>query len=181
MTIRQRLQDAIRPSATRSGAALWAKSLLNAVIFFTLFMLGLPWLADRLLPMALPASGALRTGIAAALASAGIAAWVVCLDVFSRKGRGTPLPADAPRRLVTSGLFARSRNPIMSAELMVIWAEALYVGSLGIVLYALLISALAHASVVYVEEPELRRRFGQAYADYCARVPRWLPRLRGTV
>lgn len=69
----------------------------------------------------------------------------------------------------------------MSAELLVIWAEALYVGSLGIGLYALLISALAHASVVYVEEPELRRRFGQAYADYCARVPRWLPRLRGPV
>jgi len=55
----------------------------------------------------LPASGALRTGIAAALAGAGIAAWVACLDVFSRKGRGTPLPADAPCRLVTSGLFAR--------------------------------------------------------------------------
>ncbi len=181
MTLRQRLQDAIRPSATRSSAALWAKSLLNAVIFFALFMLGLPWLADRLLPMALPASGAVRTGLAAALGSAGIVAWVACLDVFSRKGRGTPLPADAPRRLVTSGLFARSRNPIMSAELLVIWAEALYVGSLGIGLYALLISALAHASVVYVEEPELRRRFGQAYADYCARVPRWLPRLRGTV
>lgn len=177
--LRERLQGAIRPSATRSGAALWAKSLLNAVLFFTIFMLALPWFFDRLLPMALPAPGALRTGLATALASAGIAAWIACLDLFSRKGRGTPLPADAPRRLVTSGLFARSRNPIMTAELLVIWAEALYVGSLGIGLYALLISALAHASVVYVEEPELCRRFGQAYEDYCARVPRWLPRLGG--
>jgi protein-S-isoprenylcysteine O-methyltransferase Ste14 len=176
--LRERLQEAIRPSVTRSGVALWAKSALNGVIFFAIFMLALPWLFDRLLPLALPVPGNLRTWIAAVLAGTGIAAWIACLDVFSRKGMGTPLPADAPRRLVVSGLFARSRNPIMSAELLVIWAEVLYVGSLGVGLYAVVISALAHASVVYVEEPELRRRFGQAYEDYCGSVPRWLPRLR---
>ena len=169
----------IRPSATRSGVAIWAKSLLNALLFFSIFMLALPWLSNRLLPMALPPPGALRTGLAAVLATAGIAAWMTCLDVFSRKGRGTPLPADAPRVLVTSGLFALSRNPIMSAELLVIWAIALYVGSLGVGLYACVISALAQVSVVYVEEPELRSRFGEDYEDYCARVPRWLPRLGG--
>jgi protein-S-isoprenylcysteine O-methyltransferase Ste14 len=157
---------------------LWAKSLLNAVLFFSIFMVALPWLSDRVLPMALSPAGALRKGLAAALAGVGIAGWIACLDLFSRKGRGTPLPADAPRRLVTTGLFARSRNPIMTAELMVIWAEAVYLGSVGVTLYALAISALAHASVVYVEEPELHRRFGQPYEDYCARVPRWLPRLR---
>ncbi len=67
----------------------------------------------------------------------------------------------------------------MTAELLVVWAEALYIGSLGVGLYALLFSALAHVSVVFVEEPELQRRFGRAYEDYCARVPRWFPRLRG--
>ena len=29
-----------------------------------------------------------------------------------------------------------------------------------------------------VEEPGLRRRFGAEYEEYCARVPRWLPRVR---
>jgi len=178
MTLRQSLQDAIRPSETRSTAALWAKSLLNAVLFFSVFMLALPWLAHYLLPFPLPIPKGPRTWIAVVLFVAGIAIWLACLDTFSRQGRGTPLPVDAPRQLVTGGLFSFTRNPIMVGELLVIWTEALYFASLGIFLYAAAISLLAHLSIIYVEEPELRRRFGQPYEEYCRTVPRWLPRLR---
>lgn len=177
MTIGETLQRAIRPSKTRSTAALWAKSLLNAVLFFAIFMLALPWLAHTLAPMPLAGAPDLRAWIAGALGLAGIAAWAACLDIFSRKGRGTPLPADAPSKLVSTGLFARMRNPIMTGELAVVWAEAIYVASLGILLYAAVLTAAAHAMVVYVEEPELRKRFGAAYEDYCRLVPRWVPRI----
>lgn len=64
----------------------------------------------------------------------------------------------------------------MAAELCVIWAVALYVGSLGVGVYAGAITALSHWLVVGVEEPELRRRFGEDYDAYCERVPRWIPR-----
>jgi len=175
MRVREALQRAIRPSTTRSTAALWAKSLLNAVLFFGIFMIALPWLAHYLLPTELPLPSVLRSWLAGALALGGIAAWVACLDIFSRQGRGTPLPADAPRLLVTTGLFRRMRNPIMAAELAVIWAGALYLSSLGITLYAILITIAAHMSVVLVEEPELRKRFGESYAEYLRDVPRWLP------
>jgi protein-S-isoprenylcysteine O-methyltransferase Ste14 len=178
MTVREALQRAIRPSTTRSTPALWTKSLLNAALFFALFMLALPALAQRLLPQALPLPGLLRRGLAGVLAVAGVAIWLVCLDHFSRVGRGTPLPADAPRQLVTTGLFDRIRNPIMAGELLVIWAIALHLATLGVVLYAAAISLVAHAAVVHVEEPELRARFGAAYEAYCRRVPRWLPRRR---
>lgn len=140
-------------------------------------MLALPWLAHHLLPMRLPFPAPLRTWVAGVLAIVGIGAWIVCLDTFSRRGRGTPLPADAPRQLVTQGLFSRIRNPIMAAELAVIWGEALYLTSVGAIAYATLMTIGAHLLVVYVEEPELRRRFGQSYAEYCQKVPRWLPRL----
>jgi protein-S-isoprenylcysteine O-methyltransferase Ste14 len=177
VTLRTGLKRVIRPSTTRSTAALWTKSLLNAVLFFAVFMLALPWLAHRLLPAPLPFPPALRMWPAVALAVVGIGAWIACLDAFSRLGRGTPLPADAPRRLVTTGLFGRTRNPIMAAELMVIWAEALWIASWGVALYALVTSVVAHLAVVYVEEPELRERFGPEYDDYRRRVPRWIPRL----
>ena len=107
----------------------------------------------------------------------GGAAWLSCLDVFNRRGRGTPLPMDAPRHLVTSGLFARTRNPIMSAELGVILGESIYFVSAGILAYALAMSVLAHLLIVHVEEPELRGRFGESYDRYSQRVPRWLPAL----
>jgi len=179
MTLRASLHRAIRPSTTRNTVAIWAKSLLNAVLFFCIFMVAMPWLAHRVLPITLPIPPTLGAWLAGALALAGIAAWAACLDSFSRKGRGTPLPADAPRHLVTTGLFRHTRNPIMAAELAVIWAEAIYLASLGTTLYALLISVAAHLLVVHVEEPELRERFGQSYEDYCRSVPRWLPRLLG--
>jgi protein-S-isoprenylcysteine O-methyltransferase Ste14 len=156
---------------------LWAKSLLNALLFFSIFMVALPWGAHRILPRTFSLSPLVRTWGAGLLFFGGLAAWAYCLDVFSRSGRGTPLPLDAPRKLVTRGLFNIVRNPIMSAELSVIWAEALYFASLGILVYAAVISLTGHLLVVYIEEPELRERFGESYEAYCRRVPRWLPRL----
>jgi protein-S-isoprenylcysteine O-methyltransferase Ste14 len=39
------------------------------------------------------------------------------------------------------------------------------------------VSVGAHLLVLYVEEPELRRRFGECYEAYCREVPRWRPTL----
>ncbi len=93
------LQRGIRESTTRSTAALWSKSLLNALLFFAIFMIALPWGAHRMFPLVVPAPEALRTAIAVPLLVAGVAGWAWGLDVFSRRGRGTPFPLDAPRHL----------------------------------------------------------------------------------
>jgi len=178
MSNRPALQRVIRPSTTRSVAALWAKSLLNAVLFFCIFMVTLPWLAQQLLPRQLPLPPLVGTWLAGGLACVGVVLWGLCLDSFSRHGRGTPLPADAPRYLVQRGPFRFTRNPIMLGELLVIWGVALHLGSLGPCLYAIAITGVAHLAVVRVEEPELRRRFGVEYDDYCRTTPRWLPRFR---
>jgi protein-S-isoprenylcysteine O-methyltransferase Ste14 len=53
---------------------------------------------------------------------------------------------------------------------------ALAWSSIGVLLLFLLAMPLAHAQVVLLEEPLLRKRFGEAYVDYCRRVPRWIPR-----
>ncbi|MFQ5700199.1 MAG: methyltransferase family protein, partial [Myxococcota bacterium] len=131
-----------------------------------------------LLPASLSTGAGLRHGFALVLGIAGGLTWLWCLEAFSRHG-GTPLAVDAPRDLVTVGPFAHVRNPIMTGELAVIWAETIAFASLGLVLYAAAISALAHWLVVHVEEPELRARFGERYPSYADAVPRWLPRLRG--
>jgi len=159
-------------------AALWAKSLLNALLFFAVFMLALPWLAHRLLPAAVPLPRPLAALLGGTLFAGGLALWLACLDRFSRRGRGTPFPLDAPRHLVTSGPFAWVRNPIMAAELAVIWGEAIFVASLGVLSYAALVTLVAHVVVVRIEEPELRERFGEQYEAYARRTPRWLPRLK---
>ncbi|MDR4508391.1 MAG: isoprenylcysteine carboxylmethyltransferase family protein [Candidatus Brocadiaceae bacterium] len=168
----------IRPSATRSIVALWCKSLLNALLFFGICMVVLPWVSHRMLPVKLPILSAISTCGGGFFLFAGIAMWIYCLDVFIRRGKGTPLSFDTPRYLVTKGLFGVVRNPIMIAELMVIWGEVMCFASLGILVYAIVISIVAHITVVYVEEPELRERFGKSYENYCKRVPRWIPYLK---
>ena len=169
-----------RPSTTENTGALWAKSLLNALLFFGVFMVALPWVAHTLLPAILPVPFGIRTWGGGGLFAIGVAGWIACLDAFSRQGRGTPLPTDAPSRLVTKGLFSVVRNPIIASELIVIWGEALYAASAGIALYAVAITVGAHLIVVRVEEPVLRKRFGESYEVYCQKVPRWFPKLRAT-
>ena len=168
----------IRPSTTQSTVALWAKSALDTLLFFALCMIVLPWLANWLLPQPVPLPFWPRALVGGVLVVTGITVWVTCLDVFSRRGRGTPFPLDAPRHLVTTGPFAVVRNPIIAAEAAVVWGIALYLSSLGVLLYAVLFSLAGHGAVVYLEEPELRQRFGEQYDAYCRRVPRWFPRSR---
>lgn len=166
-----------RPSTTESTVALWAKSLLGAFVFFGIFMAALPWVFHSLLPWVLPLSPRLGAWGGGVLFVVGVGAWIVGLDAFSRRGRGTPAPTDAPRKLVADGLHGFIRNPIILAELLVIWGEALWFSSVGFIGYAVLMTLYAQWVVVRVEEPELRERFGAAYESYCERVPRWVPRI----
>ena len=127
-----------RSSTTESTVALWAKSLVGAFLFFGIFMVALPWVPHRILSMTLPLPPLLRTLGGGALFVIGVGAWLVCLDAFSRRGRGTPAPTDAPRHLVVDGLHGVIRNPIIAAEMLVIWGEALWFSSLGFITYAVL-------------------------------------------
>jgi protein-S-isoprenylcysteine O-methyltransferase Ste14 len=98
---------------------------------------------------------------------------------FAWTGRGTPAPIDPPRQLVVRGLYRYMRNPMYVGVLLVIVGEAALRRSWRTAEYALAVTAMFGVFVVLVEEPLLRSQFGTAYADYCARVPRWLPRIQG--
>jgi protein-S-isoprenylcysteine O-methyltransferase Ste14 len=126
-------------------------------------------------------SGDERTGVrwlGAAIAAVGTAILLWCARDFARRGRGTPAPYDPPVALVTSGLYQRSRNPMYVGVVAMIVGQAAWFGSTSVLIYALAIAIAFHARVVLVEEPRLKALFGAAYADYCAYVPRWLPRVR---
>jgi hypothetical protein len=82
-----RMKRIIRPSATSSTLALYAKSVLNACLFFAIFMVGLPWVACHLAPMSVPVPSWLRAPAGVTLGVIGIGVWLWCLDVFSRCGR----------------------------------------------------------------------------------------------
>lgn len=77
--------------------------------------------------------------------------------------------------LVTSGPFARVRNPIFAAMIPTSLGLVLLVPNLVAVIgFAALFLALELQTRV-VEEPYLRRVHGAAYADYASRAGRFLP------
>ncbi len=95
---------------------------------------------------------------------------------FAWTGRGTPAPLDPPRRLVIRGLYRYVRNPMYVGVLLVIVGEAVLRRSWQTCEYAAAVATMFAVLVVLMEEPLLRSQFGAAYSDYCADVPRWLPR-----
>ncbi len=111
------------------------------------------------------------------LFAAGIGIYAWCLWDFAAFGRGTPLPVDAPRKLVVRGLYRYVRNPMYLGVLAVIAGWAVLYRSAGLALYLVILWALFHAFVLFYEEPALARLFGAEYAAYRMQVGRWLPRL----
>ena len=71
----------------------------------------------------------------------------------------------------------RQRQCITSVLLM-LFAEAALLQSLPIALW-MLVFFIAHAIYFPLsEEKGLKKRFGDDYREYCAHVPRWIPKLR---
>ncbi len=105
----------------------------------------------------------------------------VLLDSFARfaiQGLGTPAPIAPPQHLVITGLYRFVRNPMYVAVLLLIFGQGLLFGSVGLLEYGIVIWLGFFAFVVLYEEPTLRRKFGAEYEEFCAEVPRWIPRLK---
>ncbi len=109
---------------------------------------------------------------------AGLAVLISAFARFVGEGLGTPMPAAAPTRLVVGGLYRYVRNPMYVAVLAIIIGQALLLGQLGLLLYAVVVWLGPAAFVRWYEEPVLLERFGKDSEAYRRGVPAWLPRLR---
>ena len=105
----------------------------------------------------------------------GLLGW--CVYLFLAVGQGTPVPWDPPKRFVLGGPYRMVRNPMVLGALTLLAGQALWCQSRTGWAYTVLMAGAVWAFVRFVEEPQLRRRYGQNYTDYCQRVPRWIPRL----
>ncbi|MCL5292390.1 MAG: isoprenylcysteine carboxylmethyltransferase family protein [Actinobacteria bacterium] len=81
--------------------------------------------------------------------------------------------------LLTNGPYAYVRNPMYLTALLL----GLLFGVMSGFWYSLLIWLVAYAfvygQVIPYEEAFLKRKFGREYEEYCRRVPRLIPTLKG--
>ena len=89
-----------------------------------------------------------------------------------------PPPIDAPKRLVTNGVYRYSRNPIYVAVLIAIAGWASLFQAPVLLIYGVVLFALYSFFVQRHEEPHLAREYGDEYTAYIATTARWLPHPR---
>jgi protein-S-isoprenylcysteine O-methyltransferase Ste14 len=111
------------------------------------------------------------------LIAAGTAVVLEAFTRFALQGIGTPAPIFPTRHLVVTGSYRYVRNPMYLAVTSLILGQALLLGNLHLLAYAIIPWLAAHLFVVIYEEPTLRKTYGAEYETYRGHVPRWIPRL----
>ena len=75
-----------------------------------------------------------------------------------------------------SGIYARIRHPRYAGSFLAIVGACLVAATRTTWIVATVWTLLTRIAIA-LEERELRSRFGASYKDYCAKVPRFIPRL----
>ena len=177
MSISLSLVNIIHKAITGSKWLRIVITLMGPVFYFglvALCIIAARWLDDILhLPKLLPAP--LNIFVSVPVLAVGLSLMIWTATLFLRTG-GTPVPFNPPPRLVTSGPYARVRNPMLSGVFIFMSGLGLLLGSISLLFILtplfILVSVL---ELKLVEEPELEKRLGEAYVEYRQRVPMFLP------
>jgi protein-S-isoprenylcysteine O-methyltransferase Ste14 len=106
------------------------------------------------------------------LCLAGLFLLFLSLVSFGRSFR-VGIDTDHPDRLITTGVFAFTRNPIYVAFAFVLLGQFLVFPNWILLVYMVAATWLFHRQVSR-EEEFLRQHYGQQYSEYCSRVRRYL-------
>lgn len=157
------------------------RHLLSIVILpFTMAVLIPGWLARRngiviQAPASVPAM--MMVVVGAALLAIGLTLFASSLRRFASDGDGTLAPWDPPRKFVFTGPYRFVRNPMISGLIIILFGEAAVLRSQPHAMWALTFLAINAIYIPLFEEPQLRRRFGEPYEEYCRHVGRLVPRM----
>ena len=103
---------------------------------------------------------------------------LTAVQEFVTRGGGTPVPFDAPRRLVTTGVYAYVGNPMQLSAVVLLILLGLVVWNPWIAAAGVMAHVYSAGLAGWDEDEDLRGRFGDAWIHYRRGVRRWVPRLR---
>jgi protein-S-isoprenylcysteine O-methyltransferase Ste14 len=180
MSIWDSLAESIRAVAAgdkRGKNFIKAVLPLSLYVLIAVFILASFWV-DRWLAFPVFRFTWWGIGLALILLALGIAVDVWIMVTF-RRASGTPMPFKPPLKLVTTGIFARVRNPMFVAGILIGEGLGFLFGSLSLILIFIpLLTLLGFFYLKAVEERELELRFGREYLEYKKKVPMFIPKLR---
>jgi protein-S-isoprenylcysteine O-methyltransferase Ste14 len=111
---------------------------------------------------------------AVGLIVAGIALSVSGAILFRREGTELNPTSTTNRKLVTSGPFRFTRNPMYAGLVVVTLGIAFWVGTWPMFLAPIATFATANWAHIPFEEAKMRRQFGADFQAYTRKVRRWI-------
>jgi protein-S-isoprenylcysteine O-methyltransferase Ste14 len=180
MSLREGWINVVHRAATGTRRARTLLTPVGVAVFggFTALFVLAGILVDSLLtlPKLLPESARLPLAIPMLTVGLGFTAWSA---LHFLRAKGTPVPFNPPPRLVTSGPYGRSRNPMLTGVFLFLLGLGLAMNSVSLVLFFLPLFILANVwELKAIEEPELVKRLGDDYTEYRRRTPMFIPRTR---
>ena len=113
----------------------------------------------------------------------GIGLYVACALTFLLKGKGTPtiwfarslkfIIGEEPVKMVASGLYKYSRNPMYLAVILTVLGQAFFFQRIILLHYLLFLVIFFHLVVTAIEEPHLKKKYGKEYEEYKKKTRRW--------
>jgi protein-S-isoprenylcysteine O-methyltransferase Ste14 len=156
----------------------WIVSLMLPFVFLLVFPVAVIVFKDtnRIPLLAEQPMGLIASSLGVFLILSGLALLFVTIPLFLKKSDGTNMPWEPATELIVEGVYRHVRNPMHMGVFLVMLGEGLVLRSKGMLSFTW-VAALLHLFYIPLsEERGLERRFGQAYRNYKAHVPRWIPR-----
>ncbi len=135
------------------------------------------WL-DKFLPAQLPLPIPIKIFLSVLLLVIGATLCLWTIYSFVR-AKGSPVPLNPPQRLVTTGLYSRVRNPMVTGWIMMMFGVGVLLNSFSLIsIFTPLFLLLNILYLKTIEEKEMEKKFGQEYLKYKGSVPMFIPRFR---
>ncbi len=168
---------------SKSSNSIWniLKTLFQTVIFWTLFLLIIPYAIYNMeIALKVPSfhfsyQQLVSCSIFLLASILGLSSGVV----LAHFGKGTPLPLNGTQLLVINGPYRYIRNPMAVAGLSQGVAVGIWYGSWGVILYVFLGMFIWDRFVRPIEEAYLFNKFGDVYETYRKHIKCWCPSLSG--
>ncbi len=96
------------------------------------------------------------------------------LHFFASKTTPSPFNPNKTSRLITTGWYRYSRNPMYLGMCLLLIAWAIHLANLYALFCVALFIWVLNQAQIKPEELALKQKFGAQYAAYCAQVRRWI-------
>jgi protein-S-isoprenylcysteine O-methyltransferase Ste14 len=147
------------------------------VLFIGFFLFAPGWWAHQRISMPMGLGEPIEWRLGPVIGALGVALYFWTIVLFA-KAQGTQVPVVPTQRLVTSGPYAVIRNPMLASAIIMVCGGGVALDSWSFIAGGLVIPTAYLFYVKFVEERELKARFGEEYLSYKRSTPFIVPKLR---